>query len=93
MEMFVRPVTSNEACQAEHLASDLELIPILSGRLAKTHDGPLLGVSSFYQIFAKEPHSNAGLNEIISYAGHDLPLLLCMYVNKTSCITLQFLNF
>lgn len=90
--MFVCPVTSNEACQAEHLASDLELIPILSRRLAKSHDGPLLGVSS-YQIFAKEPHSNAGLNEMISYAGHDLPLLLCMYVNKSSCITLQFLNF
>lgn len=91
--MFASTVTSNEDCQAEHLASDLELIPILSVRLGEIHDGPLLGVSSFYQIFAKEPHTDAELNEIISCAGHGLPLLLCMYVNKTSCITLQFLNF
>jgi len=91
--MLVCAMTCNEACQAEHLASDLELIPILSTRLAKAHDGPPLGVSFFCQIFAKEPHSGAGLNEFILYAGHDLPLLLCMYGNKTSCITLHFLNF
>lgn len=93
METFVCAVASNKACQAEHLASDLELIPILSKSLAKTHDGCLLGLSAFYQVCAKEPHTDAERNEIIACAGHDLPLLLRVCVNKTSCITLQFLKF
>lgn len=79
-QTFVHAATSSKARQAEHLASDLARTLTLPTRLAKIQHGPHVGVSSFRQVFAKEPDSDAGLNEIISCAGHGQPLLLrvCM---------------